>query len=39
MTLDVILVKAFLVMLPISMEAANCLNPHYDGEYENIGLI
>ena len=39
MTLDIILVKVFLVMLPVSMEAANCLNPHYDGEYENIGLI
>ena len=39
MTLDIILVKVFLVMLPVSMEAANCLNPHYDGKYENIGLI
>ncbi len=39
MTLDVIVVKVFLFMLPFSMEAANCLNPHYDGKHENIGFV
>ena len=39
MTLDVIVVKVFLIMLPFSMEAANCLNPHYNGEYENVGFV
>ena len=39
MTLDVIVVKVFLFLLPFSMEAANCLNPYYNGEYENIGFV
>ena len=37
--IDTIVTVIFLTTLPIGVELSNCMNPHYDGEHENLGLL
>ena len=37
--IDTIVTVIFLTTLPIGFELSNCMNPHYDGEHENLGLL
>ena len=37
--IDTIVTVIFLLTLPIGFEMANCVNPYYDGEHENLGVL
>ncbi len=37
--IDTIITVIFLATLPIGFELSNCMNPYYDGEHENLGLL
>ena len=37
--IDTIITVIFLTTLPIGFELSNCMNPHYDGEHENLGIL
>ena len=34
-----VVVCVFLVGAPIGLELSNCMNPYYEGDHENIGLM
>ena len=37
--IDTIVTVIFLLTLPIGFEMANCVNPYYNGEHENLGIL